>query len=190
MRLITTLPVLQDLMSLDAPWEVDGEVQTRDSWPHSAASARGSLFTITLNFLLSIVSWTSDGKRGRKRDYLIALKIPNKPEQRLSAPNLSILVFLLQGEAVAGATCTAQVPRDPKYFGITFRPLPEGRTSKDLPWLAFGGKVQTPGAKAVPAFQGGFGTLRHLLGHPPLGSQRGHHAAVTSLSISWWPWSS
>lgn len=94
MRLITTQPLLQDLMALDPPWDVDGEAKSRISRPHSA---RGSLFTVTLNFLLSIVSWTSDGKEGRNRDNLIALKIPNKPEQRLSAPDRSFLV-LLQGE--------------------------------------------------------------------------------------------
>lgn len=172
MRLITTQPLLQDLMALDPPWDVDGEAKTRSSRPHSA---RGSLFAVTLNFLLSIVSWTSDGKEGRNRDNLIALKIPNKPEQRLSAPDLSFLV-LLQGEALAGATCTAQVPRDSKYFGITFRPLLTGRTSRNLPWLGCGGKMQTPGARASPAFQGDFGALRSRSGHPPLG-----HSVATTL---------
>lgn len=41
------------------------------------------------------------------------------------------------------------------------------------------GKMQTPGARASPAFQGDFEALRS---HPPLGSQRGHNAA-TSLCI-------
>ena len=52
--------------------------------------APGSLFQVTLNFLLSVVSLITDGKMGgRNSYYLIVFKISNKPEQRLSHPKLS-----------------------------------------------------------------------------------------------------
>lgn len=74
--------------------------------------AQGSLFQVTLNFLLSIVWLITDGKEGWARNsyYLIAFKISNKPEQRLSPPNLSFLVFLLQSSLLGncrGGGCSS-----------------------------------------------------------------------------------
>lgn len=101
MRPITAVPVLQELMSLDPPWEVDGEVETSSSRPRSAQTARGSLFTVTPHFLLSIVSWTSHGKRGRNRDNLIVLRIPKRSRADIICPKpLLFGLLLLQGEAV------------------------------------------------------------------------------------------
>lgn len=169
MRLITTLPVLQDLMSLDPPGEVDGEVKARSCRPHSAASARGSLFTVTLNFLLSIVSWTSDGKGGRNRDNLIALKIPNKPEQRLSAPNLSFL------EAVPGATCTTQVPRDPNISASPSDFSQMGGPARNCLGLAAEARCKLLGPRN---FQHSFGALWVTL-------HWGHSVASTLPSPRW-----
>lgn len=85
--------------------------------------AQGSLFQVTLNFLLSIVWLITDRKEGWARNsyYLIPFKISNKPEQRLSPPNLSFSVFLLQssllgncGEAAAGAPMLCESPETPK----------------------------------------------------------------------------
>lgn len=114
----------------------------------------GSLFQVTLNFLLSIVSLISDGRGGggrgggRNSCYLIAFKISNKPEQRLSPPNLSFLVFLLQlsllgnsrGRGCGSSHLYCASPQRPQSCGSSLHHLPTSprlcQASKDLPYLA------------------------------------------------------
>lgn len=142
--------------------------------PRSAASARGSLFAVTLNFLLSIVSRTSDGKRGRNRDYLIALKIPNEPRAEVICPNPLLFGFAPPGRGCGRSHLSCTSPQRSQIF---WHHLPTPRRWQDQQGPACGGKVQTPGAEASPALQGDFGALRHLLSH----LHWGHSVAIPLL---------
>lgn len=142
----------------------------------------GSLFQVTLNFLLSIVALISDGSGGERNSYyLIAFKISNKPEQRLSPPNLSFLVVLLQSSLLGNCRgcgsshpyCAS--PQRPQSCGQSLRHLPTSprpaSTCLGLPLVA---RCKTLGPR-YSQLPGRLWGSQTLLGGSPAGSQCGHH---------------